>query len=153
MFSLNLRNVSLEQVAGKPFKQDQWIPFAVDENMSVSGNLTKKLYKTYLNESFLIITFFNENLIVYILLYHSTITNFYFFWLVFIVPAISGRGDIEIVMILCNPERYHKGYAWNKITLEKRTLNFTTIRRNTLFGKIWSQNSKLFRLIRIFRIQ
>ena len=79
MFSLNLRNVSLEQVAGKPFKQDQWIPFAVDENMSVSGNLTKKLYKTYLNESFLIIIFFNENLIVYILLYHSTITNFYFF--------------------------------------------------------------------------
>ena len=79
MFSLNLRNVSLEQVAGKPFKQDQWISFAVDENMSVSGNLTKKLYKTYLNESFLIITFFNENLIVYILLYHSTITNFYFF--------------------------------------------------------------------------
>ena len=41
-------------------------------------------------------------------------------------------------------EKSRKGYAWYVITLGKRTLNLTTIRGNTLFGQIWSQNSKLF---------
>ena len=49
----------------------------------------------------------------------------------FIVSATFGRGDIKTVMVLYNPKKCHKNYAWYMKTLGKCTPNLTAILWNT----------------------